>query len=126
MECFSGIRLEFVMIVVDHRFCKVCGISIDDLPRTRETCCHSHAKTLGYQRAYGKRYKRKDEIPKSKYLCVTWHMERAQWRVQLRVDGRRHTVGFFDDELEAARAHDLEAKKYIVGPRLNFPKGIAS
>ena len=42
-------------------------------------------------------------ISSSRFRGVSWHQGRRQWRAFVGVDGRMHFLGWFDDELEAAR-----------------------
>jgi hypothetical protein len=38
--------------------------------------------------------------------------ERQKWRAQILVDGKRKQIGYFSDEIAAARAYDVAAKKF--------------
>lgn len=40
----------------------------------------------------------------SSYRGVCWEARRQKWSATVTLDGRGHFVGYFDDELEAARA----------------------
>ena len=54
----------------------------------------------------------------SKYRGVYWHKKRRKWQVQFTVHGKNKHFGYFNDEVEAARAYDDEARKH--GKPLNF------
>lgn len=42
----------------------------------------------------------------SKYKGVSWHRKKGRWQVAFRALGQYHFVGYFDDEIEAARAYN--------------------
>lgn len=42
---------------------------------------------------------------KSKYLGVHWSKSVGKWRATIREDGRVFVLGYFDDELDAAKAY---------------------
>ena len=48
----------------------------------------------------------------SKYKGVTWHKSQKKWSVTLCHNKKRKSVGYFHDELEAAKAYDKAAKKF--------------
>jgi hypothetical protein len=45
----------------------------------------------------------------SQFLGVAWYKQTAKWHAQIAVDGRRRHLGFYTDEIEAARAYDAAA-----------------
>jgi hypothetical protein len=65
----------------------------------------------------------------SAYKGVAWHKRSGTWQVRYRHNGRQIVVGFFADEIEAARAYDEAvmaihgefALPNLPGELLNFP-----
>ncbi len=59
---------------------------------------------------------------KSRYKGIRWMKGTGNWQVRLSVNGRRLSMGCFEDEEEAARAYDEAAKRYYGEfACLNFP-----
>lgn len=48
----------------------------------------------------------------SKYVGVCWHTRDEKWRAQIKSNGRVIYIGSFENEEEAAKAYDKEAKKH--------------
>lgn len=58
----------------------------------------------------------------SKYVGIYWYSNRNKWHVQIKVDGKKKHIGYFDDEIEAAKARDSAVfKAYGEFANLNFP-----
>ncbi len=58
----------------------------------------------------------------SEYKGVFFKSQAKRWKARISVDGKRMHLGFFEDEIEAARAYDAAAKKYYGEfAYLNFP-----
>ena len=55
-------------------------------------------------------------IPKkgtSKYKGVSWNKQEKKWCAQIRIKGLQTKIGFFEDEIEAAKSYDKAAKKHF-------------
>lgn len=48
----------------------------------------------------------------SKYKGVSWYKNRGLWLSRITYDGKRICLGYFYDEIKAAKAYDEAAKKY--------------
>jgi hypothetical protein len=48
----------------------------------------------------------------SKYKGVHWHKGQKKWAAQITANGKRHHLGYFAKEIDAAQAYDRAAPKY--------------
>ena len=62
----------------------------------------------------------KNNKKRSKHVGVTWLKKTKKWRVQINIDCKIKTLGYFDDEKEAACKYDEQAT--LIGRPVNFPK----
>jgi len=60
---------------------------------------------------------------RSKYKGLTWHKRKGKWHVRIRFKGHTESLGYFDNETDAAAAYDQAAKRYHGRfAILNFPR----
>lgn len=58
----------------------------------------------------------------SQYKGVTWDRDKQKWRARFIVSGRRKSLGYFGEEIEAALAYDAAAREhYCEFAHCNFP-----
>ena len=58
----------------------------------------------------------------SKYRGVSYNKKKKRWRAQLSINNKKKQIGYFRDEIEAAKAYDKAAKRYYGEfAILNFP-----
>ena len=60
-------------------------------------------------------HQNKPEGCSSKYRFVSWSKILKKWRVRVQADGKTIHGGYFEDEIEAARAADVLAEKHGYG-----------
>jgi len=59
----------------------------------------------------------------TKYKGVSWHAHRRKFRARITYEGKEHSLGYFTDEKEAARAYDKKANELFGRfAYLNFPE----
>jgi hypothetical protein len=59
----------------------------------------------------------------SRYKGVTWKKSRKKWFAEIQFNKKRYSLGYFEDEIAAAKAYDKKAKE-LFGEfaYLNFPQ----
>jgi hypothetical protein len=58
----------------------------------------------------------------SKYRGVSWNKKNKKWDANINYDGKKHHVGYFEGEEEAARIYDKAARaQHGDKAQLNFP-----
>lgn len=59
----------------------------------------------------------------SKYKGVCWHNRDKKWHTQIKHNGKNIHIGYFNNEIEAAKAYDRKAKELFGDfAYLNFPR----
>lgn len=96
--------------LIDHENGNTLDNRIDNLrAATREENAHNKGKTR--------------TKTSSKYIGVYYDKNKNRWIVRIMSKYRKIYVGTFKDEIAAARAHDIAARKYHGEfARLNFPE----
>jgi len=47
----------------------------------------------------------------SAFKGISWHKDRNKWRVRIQINGRLKHLGYFSNEVEAAKTYDKKAKE---------------
>jgi len=48
----------------------------------------------------------------SRFKGVSWNSGHEKWSARIDFNGKQKNIGYFDDEIEAAKAYDTAAKKF--------------
>ena len=57
---------------------------------------------------------------RSKFVGVSWNNQMKKWKAAIQIDGKSKTLGYYQDENDAAHIYDDQAK--LIDKPLNFPK----
>jgi len=58
----------------------------------------------------------------SQYIGVTWSKYHKKWQSYMKINGKQITLGYFDSEVDAAKARDIAIKKHGLNVRFNFTR----
>ncbi len=83
-----------------------------------------HKQNIWHRRKFIRRTSGGFQRPsRSRYKGVDLADDKKRWRVRIRVNGKRIYLGSFENEIDAAKAYDIAAKKYYRDfAALNFPE----
>jgi len=97
------------------------GMVVDHIDGNMTNDCRFNLRVC--TRAENQHNKRKRRGARSRFKGVFYCEEHRKWWARCRVGGRVHWRGYFDDEVEAARAYDrLAVECFGIYARVNFPK----
>ena len=96
------------------------GFEIDHIKGNELNCQKSNLRYATHEQNC---MNRKSNInTTSKYRGVSWYKTTRRWISKIYSKGKFYSIGYFHDEIEAARAYDLKAVELFgVFARLNFP-----
>jgi hypothetical protein len=108
----SRFILWFPVNVVDH----INGDQLDNRKENLRECSHSE----------NIRNQKKQKGKSSKYKGVSWFKRVSKWIVHIKAEKKLIYLGYFEDEIEAAKVYDQAAIKYHKKfAKLNFPIDIS-
>jgi len=54
---------------------------------------------------------RRKQKSSSQFKGVTWYGRKSKWQSQIRFEGKQKHLGYFNSEIDAAKAYDVAARK---------------
>lgn len=100
--------MDFPELHIDH----VSGNGLDNRKSNLRicTCQENHMNRKSHKNS------------SSKYKGISWHKRDKIWQARIRFNGKLIYIGYFDSDIEAAKAYDAKALELFDGfAKLNFP-----
>ncbi len=66
-----------------------------------------------YRNAYRKVYVAPGHVKRSMYRGVYWDVTIGAWLAAIYINNKKHDLGYYTDETEAAKAYDEAARKLL-------------
>jgi hypothetical protein len=94
-----------------HRF--ILGITdpqinVDHEDHNGLNCRRQNMRVATETQNQGNRRKQKSS---SQFKGVTWYGRKSKWQSQIRFEGKQKHLGYFNSEIDAAKAYDVAARK---------------
>jgi hypothetical protein len=94
---------------------------VDHIDGNRCNACRANLRIC--DRNENRFNQRKRRTGLSRFKGVTFHKGMGKWKAHYRLNHRLHHIGYFDDEVAAARAYDLAAVAHFGEfAQVNFPR----
>jgi hypothetical protein len=98
--CKYILKQEIEGRVIDH-----INNNVKDNRRDNLRCTSQHKNIMN-------RSKTKSDVS-SKYIGTSWNIEKQKWKAYLTYKSKNIFIGYYDNEKNAAKARDIEAKEYF-------------